>query len=111
MKKLLALVLVVAAGIMAYNYFMNAPAASADERSLADLEHQFDSANQSMMQASRAAGGSGLDTTADFEAARAAVRRVEAQLQQVKPRLQSDAARQRVEGLEEKIRAFKSATD
>src|SRR2546426_99136 len=66
MKKLLFLALVVAGGIVGYSYFLNAPPASADERVLADLEHQFDSANQSMMQASRATGVSGMDSTADI---------------------------------------------
>jgi len=111
MKKLLLLVLVVSGGIVGYSYFLNAPPASADERVLADLERQFDSANQSMMQASRATGASGMDSTADIEAARTKVRRLESELQQLKPRLASDASRQRADSLEEKIRAFREATD
>ena len=111
MKRLLLLVLVVAGGIVGYSYFLNAPPASSDERVLADLEHQFDSANQSMMQASRATGVSGIDSTADVEAARLRVRRLEGELQELKPRLVSDASRQRADRLEEKIRAFREATD
>ncbi len=111
MKKLLLLVLVVAGGIVGYSYFLNVHPASADELVLVDLEHQFDSANQSMMQASRSAGVAGLDSTADVEAARIKVRHLESELQQLKPRLASDASRQRADRLEQKIRAFRSATD
>ena len=111
MKKLLLLLLVVAGGIVGYSYFLNVPPASADERVLTDLEHQFDSANQSMMQANRAAGVSGMDSTADIEAARTKVRRLEGELQELKPRLASAASRQRADRLEEKIRAFREATD
>jgi hypothetical protein len=111
MKRLLLLVLVVAGGIVGYSYFLNAPPASADELVMADLEHQFDSASQSMMQATRSTGVLGLDSTADIEAARMKVRRLESELQQLKPRLASDASRQRADRLEQKIRAFREATD
>ena len=111
MKRLLLLVLIAAGGIVGYRYFVNTPSASADVLVLADLEHQFDSANQSMMQANRSAGISGMDSTADIEAARIKVRRVEDELQSLKPRLASDASRQRAGRLQEKIRAFREATD
>ncbi|MGH9869631.1 MAG: hypothetical protein ACREAA_15875 [Candidatus Polarisedimenticolia bacterium] len=111
MRKLITFALVVAAGFAGYHFFLNAPPASADERALADLEHQFDSANQSMMQASRSAGASGLDTTADIEAARAAVRRVDSDLKRLKGSLATDAARARADRLMEKVRAFLEATE
>ncbi len=110
MKKVLMLAVVLAGGIFGYTYFLNAPVAGADERDLANLEAQFAYANQSMMQATRSTGASGLDTTADIEAAIAKVRRVESQLREVKPRLASDASRQRADRLEEKIEAFLEAT-
>lgn len=111
MKKLLLLVLVVAGGIWGYTYFVNPAPASADDSVLADLEHQFDSANQSFMQANRSAGVSGMDSTADIESARVKVRRLETELQELMPRLGSDASRQRADRLAEKIRAFREATD
>ena len=111
MKKLLALVLVAAAGIFVYTHFVNAPPASADERALGDLEHQVDAATQMAMQANRSAGVAGIDSTADIEAARAKIGRVDAELQKMKPRLTSDPARRQAERLEEKIRAFRSAMD
>jgi hypothetical protein len=109
MKNLLLLVLVIGAGIFVYTHFLNAPPASADERALADLEHQFDAASQSAAQAGRSAGAAGLDSTADIEAARAKVGRLDAELQKMKPRLADDGARRRAERLEEKIRAFRSS--
>jgi len=111
MKKILLFGLVVAAGILGYTHFLNARPASTDEKALADLEHQFDAANQQMAMASRSAGVSGMDSTADVEASRTAVRRVESELQALKERLTSTAARERADRLQEKIRAFRAATD
>jgi hypothetical protein len=111
MKKVLGLALIVAAGIFAYTHFLNASPASADERLLGDLEHRFEAASQSMALANRSAGATGMDTTADIEAARAAVRRVDSELQELMGHLQSAPARQRAEKLQEKVRAFRAATD
>jgi hypothetical protein len=111
MKKILGLVLVVAAGFGAYRYVLNVPEASAEESALAGLERQFDAATQQMMRASRSTGATGLDGTSEAEAARAAVRRVESELQRLQERLEPGPARQRADRLEEKIRAFRQATD
>ena len=111
MRKLITFALVVAAGFAGYHFFLNAPPASADERALADLERQFDLASQSMMTATRSSGASGLDTTADIEAARLSVRRVESDLNRLKGRLTTEAARVRAERLRDKVRAFLDANE
>lgn len=110
MKKLLLVALVVAGGVIGYNHFLNPAPASADERVLSDLERRFDAASQQMAQATRSTGMSGLDTTADIEAARASVGRIEAELGRIEPTLTSQAARQRVDRLREKVKAFLGAT-
>ena len=111
MKKFVTLALVVAAGFAGYHFFLNAPPASADERALAELERQFDAAAQSMLMAMRSAGSSGLDTTADVEAARSSVRRVKGDLERLKGGLATDAARARADRLMEKVRAFLEANE
>src|SRR5262245_41057187 len=111
MKKILGLALIVTAGIIGYTHFLQAPPASGDERTLGDLEHRFEAASQSMALANRSAGATGMDSTADVEAARLAVARIDDELQTVKGRLQSSAARERADRLQEKIRAFRAATD
>ncbi|MFQ5702023.1 MAG: hypothetical protein ACE5HU_09285 [Acidobacteriota bacterium] len=111
MKKLLFLATLIAAGILGYNYFVHVTPASAEERALAELEHQFDSANSAMMQAGRTAGVSGIDTTADIEAARSSVRRVENKLKQLTGRLESASARARAERLERRIQEFRRKVD
>lgn len=111
MRKLLGLTLIVAAGIFGYTHFFNVPAASADESALGDLEHRFEAASQSMALASRSSGVSGMDTTADIEAARAAVRRVDSELQALKGRLESAAALQRADRLQERVRAFRESME
>jgi len=111
MRKILILCLIVVAGVVGYSRFGSAHSASADEKALADLEHQFDAASQQMAMANHSAGLSGMDATADVEAARAAVRRVDSELQTLKGRLTSEAAQQRADRLQEKVRAFRQATD
>jgi hypothetical protein len=111
MKKLLLLAVVVAGGIFGYTHFLNAKPASPDEKILVDLERRFDAATQQMMRANSSAGATGMDTTSDVEAARSSVRRIEGELESVKGRLKSDAARQRADRLQEKVRAFRAATD
>jgi H2-forming N5,N10-methylenetetrahydromethanopterin dehydrogenase-like enzyme len=111
MKKLILLVLVVTAAIFGYKSFINPAPAAADERVLADLEHQFDTAARTMATALRSGGMSGMDTTADVEAARASARRVEAELQRIKPTLPSEAARRRAERLHETVKAFLEANN
>ena len=50
-------------------------------------------------------------TVASAEAARAAVRRVDAELQEVKGHLASSSARQRADRLQEKVRAWREAME
>lgn len=111
MRKLLGLCFVFALGIFGYTHFLQVPPASADERALDDLEHRFEAASQSMAMASRSAGATGIDTTSDIEAARAAVRRVDSELQALKGRLQTSAALQRADRLQEKVRAFRESME
>lgn len=106
MKKLAALVLVLAACFLGYNYFFDAPPASAEGRALSELEVRFEAANQRLQQAGRSAGVAGMDTTADFEAAHAAVLRVQADLQQLKGRITDDPSRKKAAALDAKISAF-----
>lgn len=104
MRKLVILAIVVAAGILGYNHFYDVKPASAEAKALTDLEHRLDAANDRMVQAGRAAGMAGIDTTADVEAAHAAIRRVEQDLQNLKGRLADDASRRRAAALEQRIR-------
>ena len=111
MKKLLLLAVVVAGGIFGYAHFLNARPASPEEKILVDLEHRFDKATQQMAMANSSAGVTGMDTTADVEAARSTVRRIDTELEALKGRLKSAAAIQRAERLQEKVKAFRAATD
>jgi hypothetical protein len=105
MKRVIALSLVIGCGIFGYTAFLNTPIAGAEERDIANLEAQFAAANQSFMNASRS-GAAAMDMAMAMEAARAKMRRVQSQLQDVKPRLKSEDSLQRAQRLEEKIRAF-----
>ena len=111
MKKLVILSLIAVAGIIGYTRFLNARPASADDLALADLEHRFEAASQSMAMANRSAGVSGMDTTADIEAARIAVRRIDSELQELKGHLGAGSSRERADRLQEKVRAFREAME
>jgi hypothetical protein len=106
MKRVIALSLIIGCGIFGYTAFLNTPIAGAEERDIRNLEAQFAAANQSFMNASRPGEPQGIDTAAAINAAHAKMRRVQSQLQDVKPRLKSEDSLQRAQRLEEKIRAF-----
>ncbi len=108
MKKLVVLLLVVAGGFIAWNYFIGVGPASAQDQELADLEARFQAAQQRFTQATRTAGMSGIDVTADFEAARLSVEDIEEDLERVMPDIASDTTRQRARKLQEEIKGFRS---
>lgn len=108
MKKLVVLLIVVAAGFIAWNYFIDVGPASAQDQKLADLEDQFQAARQRFTQATRSAGISGIDVTADFEAARLSVDRIEKDLERVMRDITSESTRQRAQKLQEEIKGFRS---
>ena len=111
MKKMLLLLVAVAAGVIGYTHFLNARPASPDEQALASLESRFDKATPQMAMANSSAGATGMDTTADVEAARLSVNRIASELDTLKARLTSSAARERADRLQEKVRAFQAATN
>ena len=107
MKRVLIVVIVAAAGFIVWNNFIAPRSAEASESRLADLEKQLEAARSEMMQAGRTAGMSGMDTTADVEAAANEVERIEGSLKMVMKDLASPAARDRAARLQSKIEEFK----
>ena len=104
MKRLVMIILVVAAGAFAYTHFFDVSEASAEERALAGLEGQFEADRQRIAQAERSAGAAGLDTTADIEAARRSLERLQESLDELRPRIANAELKQRAERLSESVR-------
>lgn len=113
MKKILVAIAILAAALIAYNYtttgnltLVPSLALSEDERALKGLEDRFSAATRQYSQASRTAGLSGMDTTADAEAALRSVRQIEKDLQALRKKLSSQSAAQRADYLAAAIREF-----
>jgi hypothetical protein len=113
MKKILIVIAVVIAGLIAYNYvtsgeFSVVPSftLSEDEKELKALENRFNAAVKQYSQAGRTAGLSGMDTTADAEAARLSVQQISKELKSLQKRLSSDSLIRRAERLAADVREF-----
>ena len=107
-------ILVIVVGLAAYNYFTTgkltlipSSSVSAEASELKDLGARFNAAKRQFAAAGRAAALSGVDSTADAEAAMLEIEQVEARLSKLKRRLGSDPARRDAERLERTIREFK----
>jgi len=113
MKKLLIVLLVGVAGLVGYNYvstgelkLLPGPSASGPEGRLRELAAEFEDATRELGQAGRAAGMTGLDTTADFEAARRDLERIRREVGELTPELESERARDEAKRLTESIRDY-----
>ncbi len=112
MKGLIAILALVAAALLAYNYvhtgkFTLIPSSlSKGEQQLQQLEKRLDSARRQFDAAGRAAGISGVDTSADAEAARREVERIEAEFKGLRENLE-EADKLRADELQAKIDDFK----
>ena len=112
MKGLVLVVLLVAAALLAYNYVHTGKltlipsSLSKAEQQLQRLDQRLDSARRQYEAAGRAAGISGVDTSADAEAARREVERVEADLKALRDQLE-EADKLKADALMDKIQEFK----
>ena len=113
MKKILIVIAVLVAALVTYNYvttgrlsLVPSAALSEDEQSLRALEDRFSAASKEYSQATRTAGLSGLDTTAEAEAALRSVGQIEKELKSLRQRLTSQSEIQRADYLASAVREF-----
>ena len=112
MKGVILVVLIAAAALLAYNYVHTGrltlipSSLSKAEQQLQRLEQRLDSAHRQFDAAGRAAGVSGVDTSADAEAARREVERVEQDLKTLRGQLE-EADKLKADELMDKIQEFK----
>jgi hypothetical protein len=109
-KKILIAVFICLLGLMAFNWFTTGELAlipstplSAEGRELARLEGEFASATHDYYQASRAAGMTGMDTTAEARAALDELDRIERTLQQLRRGNPTPANSRRIDQMLENI--------
>ena len=114
MKKLVMVIAFGLAALLAYNYSTTGQLTlipggklSAAEQQLRELEDELATIRKQTGQAHRVASLSGTDMTADVEAARRALARLDKSLVELRKRLDSDSARKRAGRLARDIAAFK----
>ncbi len=113
MKKILIVVVLAIAALVAYNYattgkvtLVPSRAASSEDRELRDLGQRLEAAKQQFAQAGRSAGISGMDTTGDVEAVQASVRQIRKDLDSLKSRLTSKSSLDEAAELARRIEEF-----
>ena len=116
MKKILIVVVIAVAGLIAYNYVNTGEITvipsftlSEDERELKALEDRFNAAVRQYSQAGRTAGLSGLDTTADADAARRSVQQIDKDLKALRKRLSAESAIRKADELAASVRNFSAS--
>ena len=105
MKKLLVLILVLAAAYFAYQKFV-VGTMSDEQKQVQVLADGFAAAKQQMTQAGRSAGLSGMDTTADVDSVMGGVEALLGKLQTLRERLTEEKAVETADKLAEEMRAF-----
>jgi hypothetical protein len=105
MKKLVVLILVVAAGYFAYQKFV-VGGQSEEMKEVQALSDDFSAIKQQMAQAERSAGATGIDMTSEVDSAMGAAEALLKKVQELKERLSEEKALQEADELELQIRAF-----
>jgi len=105
MKKLLVLLLVLAAGYFAYQKFV-AGGVSGEQKQVRALADEFYAAKQRLAQAERSAGVSGMDTTGDVDGVNQAVDAMLEKLRELRDRLTEDKAIEEAGRLAQEMQAF-----
>jgi hypothetical protein len=105
MKKLLVLILVVAAGYFAYQKFV-VNSVSDEQKQVQAIADEFAAAKQQMVQAERSAGISGMDMTSDVAGVARVAQLLLEKLQGVKANLTEMKTIEKAAALESELRAF-----
>lgn len=109
MKALIWILILGAIGYFGYTNYIK-PLTS-EEQEIKIVEEKFNAAVEEFLQANRQAGGLGMDTVADTENAIRKVKDSKEALLNLKRRLKDEAAIQRANALEAKMRNFYGKND
>jgi len=113
MKKFAVVLVVVVAGLVAFNYsntgeltLVPSFSKSEEERAVLDLREDFAASQKQFIQAHRTAGLSGIDTSAEAEAAVKDVKRIKRDLEKLRKTLSEEKAKRIAGELSSAVRAF-----
>lgn len=113
MKGLIALIVVVVVGLVAFNYFQTGefsifPASkSEDEQEVNRLKGEFRRVAQEFRQAGRSAGLSGMDTSGAAAAAARRLEGIEKDLRALKRQTDETEVKEQIDALMDEIKGFK----
>jgi len=108
MRAVIAFLIIVVAGFLAYTYFTSL---TQEEKLVNAMEKEFDHAVGDFLRAERTMAGTGLDTTSDVDDAVRKIKKVKNKLRALMGTLQEDSARERAQKLEAKIGEFERKND
>jgi hypothetical protein len=104
MKALAVLLILAAIGYFGYNHFLKP--LTGEEQEVQAIEKRYDAALQEYLQAVRKAGGLGMDTIGDVDAAIRKIRSTKTALLNLKRRLKNPSAVEKAKELETEMRRF-----
>jgi hypothetical protein len=105
MKKLLVLILVLAAGYVAYQKFV-VRSLTDEQKQVQALADDFAAVKQQMAQAETSAGATGMDMTSDVDTAMGGAEAVLKKLQELKENLKEEKSVEMANTLEAELQAF-----
>jgi len=103
MRAVIAIVIVAALIFLAYTYFFSL---SEEEKKVKALANEFDEAVGDFLRAGRITAETGLATVSDSHDAVLIIKKVERELQTLKPQLKEESAQKKALKLEAKIKEF-----
>ena len=108
MRAIIVIVLIVVIGFLAYNYFTSL---SEEEKTVKNLEKEFNQAVSDFLRAVRTMAGTGLDTTSDVDDAVRKIKKIKKELSTLMSSLEEESARMQAQKLEVKIDEFQRKND
>ena len=105
MKKLIVLILVLAAGYFAYQKFV-VRSLTEEQKQVQALADDFAAAKQQMAQAERSAGATGMDMTSDVDTTMGAAETLLKKLRELRENLKEEKALEMANELEAELQAF-----
>lgn len=108
MRAIIVIVLIVVVAFLAYNYFTSL---SEEEKTVKNLEKEFDQAVSDFLRAVRTMAGTGLDTTSDVDDAVRKIKKIKKELSTLMSSLEEESARMQAQKLEVKIDEFQRKND
>ena len=117
MRKLVVVVIVAIAGLVAFNYVTTGEFAlvpsfskSEEEREVHELRDRFSVARRQFAQAHRAAAIGGIDTTAEADAAISSIKQIKEELASLRKELTEERATRKADELATLLREFEKET-